>query len=63
MGKKSAAKAARCEGGVFFAWVLDGCGPEERAPSRSEIPKPVLAILTGLFGRGYRKNVAPVWAT
>jgi hypothetical protein len=21
-----------------------------------------LAILTGIFGRGYRKNVAPVWS-
>jgi hypothetical protein len=26
------------------------------------LPGPVLAILTGIFGRGYRKNVAPVWS-
>jgi hypothetical protein len=26
-----------------------------------DIPGPVLAILGGTFGRGYRKNIAPVW--
>jgi hypothetical protein len=25
------------------------------------VPGPVLAILTKVFGRGYTKNVAPVW--
>jgi hypothetical protein len=25
------------------------------------VPGPVLSIISGVFGRGYRKNVAPVW--
>ena len=28
---------------------------------RGKTPDPVLAVLSGIFGRGYRKNVAPVW--
>jgi hemerythrin-like domain-containing protein len=49
--------------GTFFAWVQDGAGPEEMAAFRSEVPGPVVAIIGGLFGRRYRKEVAPVWAT
>jgi hypothetical protein len=45
--------------GQFFAWVSDGITPEARASV--EVPRPVLAVLSGLFGRGYRKDVAPVW--
>jgi len=25
------------------------------------VPGPVISIIGGIFGRGYRKNVAPVW--
>jgi hemerythrin-like domain-containing protein len=60
MGREFA-KVGPSEGGTFFAWVLDGAGPEERSAITGSIPKPVLAIITGLFGRTYRKNVAPVW--
>src|SRR6266540_3913027 len=59
MGRQFA-KVGPAEGGTFFAWVLDGAGPEESAAITGTIPKPVLAIISGLFGRGYRKNVAPV---
>lgn len=45
--------------GTFFAWVTDGATPEERAALA--VPPPVLAVITGLFGRGYRRDVAPVW--
>jgi hypothetical protein len=45
--------------GRFFAWVSDGISPEAR--ESVEVPGPVLAVLSGLFGRGYRKDVAPVW--
>jgi len=44
-----------------LAWVLDGASPEERAAVSGEVPGPVLAVLTTVFGRGYRKQVAPVW--
>ena len=48
-------------GGRFFAWVTDGASPEEMAAITREVPGPVLAIIGGIFGRGYRKNIAPVW--
>lgn len=49
--------------GTFFAWVQDGAGPEEMKALRAEVPAPVVALLPLLFGRSYRKEVAPVWAT
>lgn len=60
MGKQFA-KVSPARGGRFFAWVLDGASPEERAAVTGEVPGPVLTVLTTVFGRGYRKDVAPVW--
>ncbi len=62
MGKKFA-KVSPAKGGVFFAWLLDGATPEERSAITQNIPAPVLKIITALFGRSYRKQVAPVWAS
>ena len=62
MGKKFARRSGPVQGGVFFAWVLDGCSPAERAALQESLPRPVLMILTGLFGRSYRRHIAPVWA-
>ncbi|HYN67047.1 MAG TPA: hemerythrin domain-containing protein [Ornithinibacter sp.] len=45
--------------GRFLAWLTDGIAPEAR--SAIPVPGPVLAVLTGIFGRGYRREVAPVW--
>lgn len=59
---KTFAKVSPARGGRFFAWLLDGASPEEVAAVRGTVPGPVLKILTAVFGRGYRKNVAPVWA-
>jgi hypothetical protein len=59
---KTFAKVSPVRGGRFFAWLLDGASPEQRAALDSTVPAPVLTILTGLFGRGYRKNVARVWS-
>ena len=50
-------------GGRFFAWVLDGASAEERAAVAREVPGPVLTIIGGIFGRGYRRDVASVWRT
>ncbi len=47
--------------GTFFAWVTDGATPEELAAIKSNVPGPVLAIIGGIFGRGYRREVASVW--
>jgi hypothetical protein len=58
---KAFSKVSPARGGRFFEWVLDGATPEERAAVTGSVPGPVLKIISGLFGRGYRKDVAPVW--
>ena len=63
MGKKFARAQNPVRAGRFFAWVTDGATPQERDAVADGIPKPVLAILSGVFGRGYRKEVAPTWTT
>ncbi|MFI7065983.1 hemerythrin domain-containing protein [Kribbella sp. NPDC050124] len=60
MGREFA-KIGPSQGGTFFAWVTDGAGPEEMTAITSGIPKPVFTVITGIFGRHYRKTVAPVW--
>jgi hypothetical protein len=59
---KTFAKVSPARGGRFFAWLLDGASPDQRAALGRTVPGPVLTILTGVFGRGYKKNVASVWA-
>jgi hemerythrin-like domain-containing protein len=60
MGRKFSRAQGLPKAGRFFAWVTDGASPEEREAVSGSVPKPVLALL-GLFGRGYRKEVAPTW--
>jgi hemerythrin-like domain-containing protein len=47
--------------GTFLAWVTDGATREELAGIKKEVPGPVLAIIGGIFGRKYRREVAPIW--
>jgi hemerythrin-like domain-containing protein len=47
--------------GAFFAWVTDGMSDEGRAFLRSTVPAPVILVLSRLFGRRYRRSIAPVW--
>lgn len=58
---KAFGKVSPARGGRFFAWVLDGASPEQRAAVNRDVPGPVLAVIGRVFGRGYRKDVAPVW--
>lgn len=60
MGKKFA-KVSPATGGQFFAWLTDGASAEEKAAMKATVPGPVLAVIVALFGRGYRRRVAPVW--
>ena len=60
MGREFA-KVGPVQGGTFFAWALDGATPEESAAITDTVPKPVLTVIAGVFGRSYRKSVAPVW--
>jgi len=60
MGKKFG-KVSPARGGRFFAWLLDGATEDERAAATRDIPAPVIKIIGGIFGRGYRRTIAPVW--
>lgn len=60
MGRKFS-KGGPAEGGQFIAWLTDGASRDEVAALKANIPGPVMAIVGGIFGRGYRKNVAPAW--
>lgn len=60
---KAFARVSPSRGGRFFAWVLDGASAEERAAVTDEVPGPVLTVIGGVFGRGYRKDVGSVWRT
>lgn len=55
------AKVGPARGGQFFAWLTDGASPQEREAIAATVPGPVLKVLVALFGRGYRKQVAPAW--
>ena len=63
MGKQFSRRASLPVAGVFFAWMDDGASADEKAALRQSVPGPVLAIIGGIFGRKYRKEVAPVWAS
>ena len=60
MGRKFSKRNAK-EAGNFFAWIQNGASANERAALRASVPPPVITILTKLFGRNYRRTVAPVW--
>jgi hemerythrin-like domain-containing protein len=59
--EKQLRKQPMGEAGVFLAWLQDGMEPDARTYLRSTIPPPVLAIVPALFGRSYKREVAPVW--
>ncbi len=58
---KAFGKVSPARGGRFFAWVLNGASPDEREAVARDVPGPVISVIGGIFGRGYRRNVAPVW--
>ena len=60
MGKQFA-KVSPAKGGTFFAWVTDGATPEEMAALAESVPMPVAKTLAAIFGRRYRREVAPTW--
>jgi hypothetical protein len=62
MGRQFSRRSGPAKAGVFFAWMRDGATAEEMAALRSSVPGPVMALLSGLFGRRYSKEVASVWA-
>jgi hemerythrin-like domain-containing protein len=61
MGKQFSRRSSPVKAGTFFAWMQDGATEEEMSALRANVPGPVLMVLGGLFGRRYRREVAPVW--
>jgi hemerythrin-like domain-containing protein len=59
--EKQLRKQPMRDAGVFLAWLQDGMEADVRSYLRSTIPPPVLAIVPAVFGRSYRRTVAPVW--
>lgn len=51
------------DAGSALAWMQDGATERERTALRAEIPAPVVAVMTTVFGRRYRREVAPTWQT
>jgi len=47
--------------GKFFAWVQDGMSNEGHAYLRATVPPSVTAVLGRVAGRGYHRDIAPVW--
>src|SRR6478735_8043391 len=62
MGKGFSRRMGVVKAGVFFAWLRDGATADEESALTAQVPRPVLAVISGLFGRRYRKDVAPVWS-
>jgi hemerythrin-like domain-containing protein len=62
MGRKFSRRVGPAKAGIFFAWVQDGATADEKAALAANVPRPVLAMIGGIFGRRYRNEVAPVWS-
>jgi hemerythrin-like domain-containing protein len=60
MGRKFG-KVSPPVAGTFFAWLQDGAMSDEIASMRQSVSGPVLAVFAGIFGRTYRRTIAPVW--
>ncbi len=59
--EKTLRKSPPTTTGRFIAWLTDGMDPENQSYLRSTIPRPVIAVLSRVFGRQYHREVAPVW--
>lgn len=55
-------KAHKGEAGTFFSWLSDSDDPAVASSLRSQLPAPVLLMLTRLAGRDYNRRIATVWA-
>jgi hypothetical protein len=62
MARRFSRRAGIGRAGIFFAWVQDGATAEERSALAASVPRPVLAVIGGIFGRRYRADIAPVWS-
>jgi hemerythrin-like domain-containing protein len=49
------------ETGTYFAWLQDGASSDELAGLRQTVPRPVVSIISRVFGGKYRRTIAPAW--
>jgi type VI protein secretion system component VasK len=49
------------QAGTYFAWLQDGASSDELAGLRHTVPRPVVSILSRVFGGKYRRTIAPAW--
>lgn len=61
MGRRFSRRSSPAKAGVYFAWLQDGGTADEAAALRAHVPGPVIALLSAIFGRAYRRDIAPVW--
>jgi hypothetical protein len=59
--EKKLRSASPTQAGNFFAWLTDGMTDDGRAFLKKTVPTPVVTILSKVLGRGYSREVAPVW--
>jgi hemerythrin-like domain-containing protein len=46
------------EAGTYFAWLQDGASGDELAGLRQTVPRPVVSIITLVWGGKYRRTIA-----
>lgn len=63
MSKGFSRRMGVVKAGAFFAWLQDGATAAETSALTDQVPRPVLVVIAGLFGRRYRREVAPVWSS
>src|SRR5580765_354114 len=56
MGKKFSRRSGPATAGTFFAWMQDGATAEERSALADNVPRPVVVVIGGIFGRRYRRE-------
>jgi hypothetical protein len=49
------------ETGTYFAWLQDGASRDELAGLWHTVPRPVVSIISRIFGGKYRRTIAPAW--
>lgn len=62
MGRAFGREYSLAEAGTYFAWLQDDASKDELAGLRQNVPGPVVAAISRVFGGKYRRTVAPAWS-
>jgi hemerythrin-like domain-containing protein len=61
MGRQFGREYTVPEAGTYFAWLQDGASGDELVALRQNVPGPVVAAISRVFGGKYRRTIAPTW--